>query len=142
MVEAEYGVVRQTERTDGGEQRFGVEITVPGVCDRCVIKDNCYGAGSVVWAQSPDRLEPGDTVRLEMRRGTVLLATTWVYGLPLAAVMIGTLLGYELFSSQPEQSRVLLSFALGAGLMLLTGFVLSRLNSWVGNKLHIVAVRE
>ena len=142
MVEAEYGVVRQTDLPDGGVPRYGIEITMPGVCDRCVIKDNCYGAGSVVWAESPDRLDAGDTVRLEMRRGTVLLATSWVYGLPLAAVMIGTLLGYALFSSQPEQPRVLLSFALGAGLMLVTGFVLSRLNSWVGNRLHIVAFRE
>lgn len=140
LVEAEYGVVREVERPSGSRARFGIEITVPGVCDSCVIRDNCYGAGSRVWAASEEQLEPGDEVRLEMRRGTVLKATAWVYGIPLVAVLSGTLAGHRwLFATRPEEPRVLLSFALGVGLMLASGFVLARLNDWVGRRLTITA---
>ncbi|MFP4112868.1 MAG: SoxR reducing system RseC family protein [Spirochaetota bacterium] len=145
MVEAEYGVVREIERAEPGSAtapRYGVEITVPGVCDSCAIKENCYGAGSVVWAQADEDLQPGDPVRLEMREGTVLKATAWVYGVPLASVFLGTLVGYRwLFASHAEEPRVLLSFGLGVGLMLLAGLVLAKLNDWIGKRLTIRAYR-
>lgn len=135
-IEAEQGVVREIDGT--GSARYGIEITVPGVCDRCAIRDNCYGAGSMVWASADEDLRPGDEVRLDMRGGTVLKATAWVYGIPLVAVFTGTLAGHRwLFASHAEEPRVLLSFALGVGLMLGAGFVLSRLNQWVGRRLTI-----
>lgn len=136
MIEAEYGIVREV----GQGARYGVEITVPGVCDGCAIKDNCYGKGSMVWAASDDTLEPGAHVRLEMQQGTVLKATAWVYGIPLIAVLLGTVAGHTwLFADYAEQPRVLLSFALGVGLMLGAGFILARLNDWIGNRLTITA---
>ena len=141
MVEAEYGIVREVTEAPHGP-RYGIEITVPGVCDRCVIKENCYGKGAMVWASAAAaaELEPGRAVRLIMRPGTVLKATSWVYGIPLVAVVVGTLVGHNwLFASRPEEPRVLLSFALGVGLMGLAGFVLARLNHWVGNRLTIQA---
>ena len=139
MVETEYGVVREVASQDGGP-RYGIEITVPGVCDRCVIKDNCYGAGAMVWASADEDLRPGTPVRLDMQHGTVLKATAWVYGIPLVAVVLGTLAGHSwLFASHAEEPRVLLSFGLGVGLMLAFGFVLSRLNEWVGRRLTIRA---
>ena len=140
LVETEYGIVRDVERERSGGVRYGVEITVPGVCDSCVIRNNCYGAGSQVWAASTETLSPGDTVRLEMRRGTVLKATAWVYGVPLIAVLAGTVAGYRwLFAARAEEPRVLLSFALGVALMIAAGFVLARLNDWVGTRLSISA---
>ncbi|MFW6313897.1 MAG: SoxR reducing system RseC family protein [Spirochaetota bacterium] len=140
LVEAEYGVVREVQSTTGGGERFGIEITVPGVCDSCVIRENCYGAGSRVWAASDEPLEPGEQVRLEMRKGTVLKATAWVYGIPLVAVLAGTLVGHRwLFAARPEEPRVLLSFALGVALMLASGVVLARLNDWIGRRLTITA---
>jgi len=157
LVEAEYGVVREVEypngqgspsapsgrtadRTRVGPRRYGIEITIPGECDRCAIRGDCYGAGSRVWASSAERLEPGDQVRLEMRPRTILKATAWVYGIPLVSVLSGTLLGHRwLFASRPEEPRVLLSFALGAGMMILAGLLLARLNSWVGQRLTITA---
>lgn len=139
MVEAEYGVVREVDDAGRGP-RYGIEITVPGVCDRCVIKENCYGKGSMVWATASAALEPGRPVRLTMRRGTVLKATAWVYGIPLVAVVLGTLAGHSwLFANRPEEPRVLLSFALGVGLMGLAGLVLAKLNDWVGTRLTIEA---
>ena len=144
LVEAEYGVVREVEqptgRPDAGTRTYGIEITIPGECDRCAIRGNCYGAGSQVWASSAERLEPGDSVRLEMRPRTVLKATAWVYGIPLVSVLLGTLLGHRwLFASRAEEPRVLLSFALGVATMLVSGLVLARLNSWVGQRLTITA---
>ncbi len=143
-VETEYGVVRRAVReTPDGTHRYQVEITLPGTCDRCVIRENCYGAGSVVEAVSHEPLAPGDNVRLEMRRGTVLKATAWVYGVPLTALFGGIVAGHEwLFASRAEQPRVLLSFGLGVGLLLATGYLLSRLNHWVGERLTITACRE
>ena len=141
MIETEQGVVREV--ADSGAARYGIEITGPGVCDRCAIKDNCYGAGSMVWASSDEPLRAGDEVRLDMERGTVLKATAWVYGIPLVAVFAGTLVGHRwLFASHAEEPRVLLSFGLGVGLMLAVGFVLSRLNQWVGRRLTIRATHS
>ena len=142
-VETEYGIVRQVvEGVPEGAHRYQVEITLPGTCDRCVIRENCYGAGSVVEAVSHEPLEPGENVRLEMRRGTVLKATAWVYGIPLVALFAGVVLGHQwLFASLAEQPRVLLSFGLGVGLLLATGYLLSRLNDWVARRLTITAHR-
>jgi positive regulator of sigma E activity len=155
MVESEYGIVREVEG-DGAaresateivvraasEPRYGIEITIPGVCESCAVKGNCYGAGSMVWAESDEALRPGDYVRLDMKQGTVLKATGWVYGIPLVSVVLGTLAGYRwLFSGRPEEPRVLLSFALGVGLMIAAGFVLSKLNDWIGRRLTIRAHR-
>lgn len=142
-VETEYGVVRKAvEGAPAGAHRYQVEITLPGTCDRCVIRENCYGAGSVVEAVSREPLQEGEDVRLEMRRGTVLKATAWVYGIPLIALFGGIVLGHQwLFESLAEQPRVLLSFGVGVGSLLATGCLLSRLNQWVGRRLTITARR-
>jgi sigma-E factor negative regulatory protein RseC len=137
-LQTEYGVVREIDHG----ARYGIEITVPGACDTCAIKGNCYGTGAMVWATSHEPLDVGDQVRLQMRRGTVLKATAWVYGIPLVAIVLGILAGYMwLFAAQPEQPRVLLSFALGVGLMAAAGFLLARLNTWVAGRLTIRAVK-
>ena len=144
--DAEYGVVRTVERTPSrwpqptGPARYGVEVTVPGECDRCVIKESCYSTKRVVWTSSEQSLQTGDSVRLEMQPGTILKATGWVYGIPLISVLSGVLAGYFwLFAGRAEQPRVLLSTALGIGLMLLTGTVLAKLSDWVSTRLTINA---
>ncbi len=144
-VDTEYGVVREVPAANDGPERrlYGIEITIPGTCDRCAIKDNCYGTGSMVYAASSDALEAGDTVRLEMRHGTVLKATAWVYGIPLVAILIGVFAGHQwLFASSPEPARVLLSVGLGAAMMVGAGRVLAKLNDWVGSRLTITAYRD
>ena len=144
----EYGIVRETENSPGASvaprgARFGIEITAPGACDECVIKDNCYGSGSLVWATSNDALRRGDAVRLEMRAGTVLRATGWIYGIPLLAIAIGILSGYYLFfAGLAEQPRVLLTALLGLGLMVGAGVILSRFNDWIGSRISIRAFRD
>lgn len=136
----EYGIVREVEASPFGGSQYGVEITVPGVCDKCVIKDNCYGKGSLVWADAPGPLHPGDAVCLEMKQGTVLGATAWVYGLPLIAVLLGTIVGHELFfGGMASGPRVLLSFGVGLALMGLAGLVMHRLSHWVAQRLRITA---
>lgn len=144
--DAEYGVVR---RVEPGQQRwpqpasptrYGVEITVPGECDSCAIKENCYSAKRVVWTTSEEELATGDSVRLEMQPGTILKATGWVYGIPLISVLFGVLAGYFLlFAGRPEQPRVLLSATLGILLMLISGTVLAKLNDWVSERITIRA---
>ncbi|MFP4432199.1 MAG: SoxR reducing system RseC family protein [Spirochaetaceae bacterium] len=140
LLEAEYGVVREVEQTAFGGTQYGVEITVPGVCDKCAIKDNCYGKGSLVWADAPRPLRPGDAVCLEMKNGTVLAATAWVYGLPLVAVLLGTLLGHEVvFDGLSPEPRVLLSFGAGLALMGLVGIAMHRLRHWIAQRVRITA---
>lgn len=141
----EYGVVREAPALDdaiSGEHEYGVEITAPGSCNACVIKENCYGTGAMVRARSSQPLRAGESVRLEMRAGTVLRATVWVYGIPLLALIAGLLPGHYLFfSGLVEQQRVLLSAGLGLGLMFAAGWVLSRLNDWIGRRVTIRAFR-
>lgn len=144
QVDTEYGIVREVPAAgDLKSPRYGIEITVPGACDVCAVKGNCYGSGSMVHAYSPDALQPGEQVRLEMRRGTILKATAWVYGIPLVAILAGVLAGHQwLFASSAEPARVLLSAGLGVGMMLGAGYVLTRLNEWVGSRLTITAYRD
>jgi positive regulator of sigma E activity len=149
--QVEYGVVREIERSaaarsvqtgTSGTASYGVEITTPGACDQCLIKDNCYGSGAVVWANADEPLAVGDHVRLEMRPGTVLRATGWVYGIPLLALAAGLLAGYYLaFRNLGEQARVLLSTGLAFGLMVAAGAILARLNDWVSRRITIEAFR-
>lgn len=147
----EYGVVREADgamrsgidlSSSGSSFRYGVEITAPGACDTCVIKENCYGSGATVWAEAETELSIGDSVRLEMRPGTVLRATGWVYGIPLLALAAGLLIGYYLlFGTATEQTRVLLSAGLALGGMVGAGAVLTRFNDWIGNRVTIKAFR-
>jgi positive regulator of sigma E activity len=144
-VDTEYGIVREVPADDTvtGRPIYGVEITIAGTCDRCVIKESCYGTGSMVHAASPDALEAGDTVRLEMRHGTILRATAWIYGIPLVAILTGVLAGHQwIFASSAEPARVLLSVGLGAAMMAAAGYVLAKLNDWVGSRLTITAYRD
>jgi positive regulator of sigma E activity len=146
--DAEYGVVRAIDMQPGSwphpdpAPRYGVEVTVPGECEKCGVQENCYATQKMVWTESDENLAAGDQVRIEMKPGTLLKATGWVYGIPLVAVLGGVLAGYLwLFSGRPEEPRVLLSALLGVGLMLATGTLLAKLNDWVGKRVRVVAHR-
>jgi positive regulator of sigma E activity len=94
----------------------------------------------MVWTTSDEALEAGDSVRLEMQPGTLIKATGWIYGIPLISVLAGVLAGYfVLFAGRTEQPRVLLSAALGIGLMLISGTILAKLNEWVSQRIAINA---
>ncbi len=139
--QVEFGIVREIDGEPTlGRSRVGVEITAPGECDRCLIKENCYASGSLVWATSTSPLAPGAAVRLEMRAGTVLKATGWIYGIPLVALATGLLAGfYRFFDGMAEQPQVLLSAALGLSLMGVAGALMSRFNEWIGSRISIQA---
>ena len=143
LEDVEYGIVREVAAEPAGPGRYGVEITLPGACDRCAVRGNCYGAGSLVWAASAEPLRPGDEVRLEMRSHTVLKATAWVYGTPLAGLLAGTVAGHQwLFVRMPDEPRVLLSFGLGLALLAASGYAMFRLNERVARRLSITAYRR
>lgn len=143
LTDVEYGIVREVAAEAAGRGRYGVEITLPGACDRCAVRGNCYGAGSLVWAASAEPLQPGDEVRLEMRSHTVLKATAWVYGTPLAGLLAGTIAGHQwLFASLSDEPRVLLSFGLGLALLAAAGYAMFRLNERVAQRLSITAYRD
>jgi len=128
---SEYGTI--TEERSG---KFGVQITVPGQCDECQIRESCYANGKVVWVPRRDGLGKDDAVQVTMRNVSVLGVTAILYGLPLLAVLGGILLGYfALFAGLGEDARVLASVGVGAGFLAVVGFAIARIDRKVSSRI-------
>ena len=127
----EYGKVVRTTG-DGLE----VRVLAPGACDSCPIHDSCYSSGKLVWLPQQQGLGVDDYVRFSITNASVLKISALVYGLPLLGVLGGILVGYLwLFRSFASDPKTLLSVALGVALFLASGFLVSRLDSRIKNRL-------
>ena len=123
MIE-EYGYVERV-----GDDGTEVRIATPAACERCGIKDACHAAGKVVTVPEVLELRREQPVRLRMVDVSVLSATLVIYGIPFAALLIGLFGSYFTFlASAGEDARILLSFGIGASLLLLSGLVIARLD--------------
>ena len=133
----EYGVVTQVSAG-----KLAVKITTPGACESCPIHDNCYSSGKVVWVPQPAGVGINDHVRFSITNTSVLKLTALVYGIPLAAVLGGIILGYLwLFRALENDPRILASVGLGVFLFLLAGFGISKLDRLIGKRLAYEVVR-
>jgi positive regulator of sigma E activity len=120
----EYGVV--TRVSDYGTD---VQITMPGACDHCSIREACHAAGQVVTVPDQQSLKPQQVVRLRITNASILQATLVVYGIPFAAMLIGLFGTYfSIFAHHGEDSRVLFSFAVGTALLVASGFLVAYLD--------------
>lgn len=128
----EYGVVVDEL---GGE--IAVEVTSTGACDSCPIHDTCHAAEQVVWIPKKDDIHVGDHVHFSIGHGSPLKISALVYGVPLFALLAGTMAGYLVFFSRlADDTRALLSFAAGIGLTGIAGFVISRFDAKLRNSLQ------
>ncbi|HUX19632.1 MAG TPA: SoxR reducing system RseC family protein [Spirochaetia bacterium] len=133
----EYGIVT---RTAGG--KLAVKVISPGSCDSCPIHDNCYSSGKVVWLPRQEGIGVNDHVHFSISNASVLKVTALVYGVPLLGVMGGIILGYLLlFRSLADDPRTLASVGLGVFLFLAGGFLVSRLDAILKNRLSYSVVR-
>ncbi len=123
MIE-EYGVVESV--TDDGTT---VRITMPAACDQCTIRESCHAAGKTITVPAVYDLAQAQPVRLMIRHASVLQATLVMYGIPFMALLAGLFGSYfSLFAQHAEETRILLSFAVGAVALLASGFLVARLD--------------
>ena len=129
MIE-EYGVVERV--SDDGTV---VRITAPAACDRCTIRESCHAAGKTVTVPEIYDLQPAQSVRLRISNASVLPMTLLTYGIPFVA-LIGGLFGayFSLFAGYAEDARVLLSSAAGVATLVLSGFVVARLDRRIARR--------
>lgn len=123
MIE-EYGVVEAV--TDDGTT---VRITMPAACDQCTIRESCHAAGKTVTVPTVYDMVRAQPVRLVIRHASVLQATLVIYGIPFIALLAGLFGSYfVVFAGHAEETRILLSFAVGAAALLVSGFLVARLD--------------
>lgn len=128
----EYGIVTKAE--DG---KLEVRVTAPGACDSCPIHDSCYASGNVVSVPQQGGFRVNDQVRFSITNASVLKISALVYGLPLIGVLAGIVVGYlVLFRSMADDPRILASVGLGVVLFLAAGYVVSRLDRVIKNRLN------
>ncbi len=127
----EYGIV--TKADDG---KLEVRVTTPGACDSCPIHDSCYASGNVVSVPQQGDFRVNDRVRFSISNASVLKISALVYGLPLLGVLAGIVVGYLLlFRSMADDPRILASVGLGVALFLGAGYIVSRLDRVIRNRL-------
>ncbi len=96
----EQGIV--VESSDG---LATVSVIRTGSCEACNARIICKDSGEEnprVIAQDPLGVRPGDRVRISIPGRSILLATLWLYGIPLALLLLGIALGAKLFVRNPE----------------------------------------
>lgn len=134
----EHGIV---ESTQAGEAV--VRITVPADCESCAVRENCYAAGRVVRAPAPAEVQPQDTVRVVIENAGVLGISALLYGVPLAATLAGILAGYYLlFGGMGEDPRVLLSFAVGVGMIAVSGVFIAAVDRRRSGRVRVRLEKE
>lgn len=69
----------------------------------------------------------GDLVKIEMQTPDVLKAAFYVYTIPLLALLLGIAMGYYLTSRAGAPNEMIM-IALGAGMMLASGFFVKRMD--------------
>lgn len=122
--------------------KLGIKVTAEGSCDSCPIHDNCYGSGQLVWVPAQEGIHLNDHVRFSVANTSVLKISALVYGLPLAGVFAGILLGYLwLFRSFRDDPKTLLSFGLGVLLFAAGAFAVSRIDRLMRKRLQYTVIR-
>lgn len=133
----EYGIVTQSA---GG--KLAIKVISPGSCDSCPIHDNCYSSGQVVWVPRREGLRVNDHVHFSITNASVLKISALVYGVPLLGVLGGIILGYLLlFRSLADDPRILSAVGLGVILFLAAGFLVSKLDAKLKDRLSYSVVR-
>lgn len=133
MIE-EYGVIESV--TDDGTT---VRITMPAACDQCTIRESCHAAGKSITVPAVYDMARAQPVRLLIRHASVLQATLVMYGIPFAAMLTGLFGSYfTVFAQYAEETRILLSFAVGAVALLVSGFVVARLDRLLERRFRYV----
>lgn len=93
-------------------------------CEECSAKIICKpdNGRNIVRVDNPIGAAQGDHVKIEIRGGTVLLASFLLYGLPLLILLAGMFLGLIIFSGNesPELYSVLLGLC-----MMIVYFIIS-----------------
>lgn len=117
----EKGIVLKAEN---GQAEIALIET--GSCEECSAKIFCKPSeksdSKILEVSDPFGVQPGDEVQIEINGGDVLKASVMLYGVPLILIILGIIIGMELFAntSLPE----LFSFLFGLGL---TGLYVSGL---------------
>jgi positive regulator of sigma E activity len=119
------------------DKEMELRIIVPGECDKCGVKDNCYGNNRVISVPKRPGLVIGDEVDLSIRNISVLKMTGLIYGIPLIGLIVGLFSGYFLFfRSFTEDPRILLSVSVCVVCFFLAGSLVSRLEKRAGKRLE------
>lgn len=116
-------IVHVIERQQDG---VWVEAVQRSACQSCSVRSGCgqsalqqLGRPMRLWVAAPNhRLSVGDEAVLVMPEGGVALSALTLYGLPLLAMIAGSVLGQAWLGE--------LTALLGAGLGLLLGFGMAR----------------
>ncbi len=99
-----------------------VSVFRTGSCEECGARILCKASGEEnprITALDPLGAKPGDHVRILVAGRSVLLASFWLYGVPLILLLFGIALGARLFPHRPE----LYGSLLGIGLCTLYYFI-------------------
>jgi positive regulator of sigma E activity len=118
--ESETGKVLEVS---GGRAR--VEVSPGGMCSHCEMASACMPAAGetrTIEVVDPLGVSPGQSVRVELGGGQVVLAALVAYAIPAVALFAGALIG---FGVAPASSAELWS-AVGAIACLVVGVLISR----------------
>ncbi len=94
-----------------------ISVLHRGDCRECGARILCKASGEEnpsVIARDPLGVQPGDRVRISAPGESILLASCILYGIPLAALLLGIALGPTLFPRDPELYGSLLGIGLCA----------------------------
>mgnify|MGYP006303972445 CR=1 FL=1 len=91
------------------ERDMELRIIVPGECEKCGVKDNCYGNNRHITVPKRPGLDIGDEVDLSIRNISVLKMTGLIYGIPLIGLIVGLFSGYFLFFRAFTEEDIFLS---------------------------------
>ena len=84
-------------------------------CEECTAKVYCKPGGSsdrTLIVKDPYGVLPGDKVRVSISGSKILFTSIFIYGIPLLLLIIGILIGYEIFSHDKELNSTLFAFGL------------------------------
>ncbi len=140
-IKTESGIIRKVKKDE-----VGVSIEYPAKCDKCRIKDNCYGdSGQLLWIKTKGTFNIGQKVRISIKGSAVLIASAWLYGIPLVTILLSIIISYMFFfSSLIEEKRVLFSAITGLIFLLITGliFKLADKKNFLSPKTEIYPIKE
>ena len=116
-----------------------IALLETGSCEECSAKIFCKPSenkdSKVLEVSDPYGVQIGDEVQVQISGGAILKASAMLYGVPLLLIILGIILGMEIFAgtSLPE----LFSFLFGIGLtgLYISGLLLFSKNRFTKQKL-------
>lgn len=126
----EKGIVEKVE--DG----FAViRLNETGNCDECSAKLICKSNNDnsrIITAVNLNGVQPGYSVNISIPGKGLSVAAIFVYGIPLVLLMLGILIGMQLFINSPELWSSLLGISLAALYYLfIKSFSITRINKLI-----------